>query len=426
MAAIAHSFAIDCNFAVVLKWDPPEYPQVYGSALKFDPYHDAQGRFASHAGSFTHAEAFGKAASGVRDALPSKSSIIHHNSEVSASGERLHVEHVQQFSSAATAAKHLEAVKAAYAHIPGVSVEQRNSQVHVVASFEKRASSVVAETASTYDPKIRLAVGHLTPPNRSTFSGLTDQEISAKLKEQSIKLDGPGSDADNVAEFENRTGLDPIQFKGALLDNFKSQNAVRHEEIVFDIHEPGQMHLTAKLELDHAMVTLKRNIDLSNREVEHELFIIHGKKGSEITVQGQGIGKQIFSSSLDLYDHLGVNSIAVHANLDIGGYAWARYGFTPGKEVWNRELKEKIKSRLSSLPKSINETTPGVRVIRKLLESADPSAFGAIAELRDKVVFYGKQYTLGQVLLRGTDWKGSLELSDTSKYAQVRAYVDGR
>ena len=47
------------------------------------------------------------------------------------------------------------------------------------------------------------------------------------------------------------------------------------------------------------------------------------------SLQGTSINKDIFSDALDLYKAQGVTKIHLEANVDVGGYAWFRYGFTP-------------------------------------------------------------------------------------------------
>jgi len=47
------------------------------------------------------------------------------------------------------------------------------------------------------------------------------------------------------------------------------------------------------------------------------------------SLQGSSINKDLFSSALDLYKAKGVEKVQLSANVDVGGYAWFRYGFVP-------------------------------------------------------------------------------------------------
>lgn len=63
-----------------------------------------------------------------------------------------------------------------------------------------------------------------------------------------------------------------------------------------------------------------RHID-SNGSVDHSYLSVN--KNS----QGNGFGKRFYQNQEDSYAKLGIKEIKIHANLDVGGYAWARMGF---------------------------------------------------------------------------------------------------
>lgn len=48
-----------------------------------------------------------------------------------------------------------------------------------------------------------------------------------------------------------------------------------------------------------------------------------------VAAQGKGVAKEMFRKSLDLYKAADVDQITLEANVDVGGYAWFRYGFIP-------------------------------------------------------------------------------------------------
>ena len=58
--------------------------------------------------------------------------------------------------------------------------------------------------------------------------------------------------------------------------------------------------------------------------------------------KGEGIGKQVLKAQFDEYERMGVTRAKVHANIDVGGYAWARFGFVPSQRSWN-DLRESLK-----------------------------------------------------------------------------------
>lgn len=65
------------------------------------------------------------------------------------------------------------------------------------------------------------------------------------------------------------------------------------------------------------------------------------------SAQGSGINKRLFKSDLALFEARGVDKINLKANIDVGGYAWFRYGFVP------KDVKE-----VEGISKWINNLTP--------------------------------------------------------------------
>ena len=58
-------------------------------------------------------------------------------------------------------------------------------------------------------------------------------------------------------------------------------------------------------------------------------------------IQGGGIGKKVLQSQFDEYERMGVTKVKVHANIDVGGYAWARFSFVPTQRSWD-SLRESL------------------------------------------------------------------------------------
>ena len=44
-------------------------------------------------------------------------------------------------------------------------------------------------------------------------------------------------------------------------------------------------------------------------------------------LQGKGLSKELFRSLYKQYGNAGVERISVHANMEVGGYTWCKYGF---------------------------------------------------------------------------------------------------
>lgn len=136
--------------------------------------------------------------------------------------------------------------------------------------------------------------------------------------------------------------------------------------------------------------------------VDHELFTLPSE------LQGKGASKKILGAFFKQYERIGVKTIKVFANLDVGGYTWARYGFSA-------ELAD----------------------VQRILDNANNLPQGSIKEARAIVdKFYATSpdtsrfpmrlltgYDWSKVLLLGKDWDGEMNLTDKQSVAYFKDYL---
>jgi GNAT superfamily N-acetyltransferase len=68
----------------------------------------------------------------------------------------------------------------------------------------------------------------------------------------------------------------------------------------------------------------------------HENFMIHPE------YQGKGFAKDLIKYTDELYQKIGVTKIVAEANLQVGGYAWANYGFDFASPSSAKMVRERI------------------------------------------------------------------------------------
>ncbi|RKP44755.1 hypothetical protein [Pararobbsia silviterrae] len=143
---------------------------------------------------------------------------------------------------------------------------------------------------------------------------------------------------------------------------------------------------------------------------------------------GGGSGKQLFRNSMGVYKALGVAEVSVYANIDVGGYAWAKFGYLP--KNWGN-LRATLRNRLSSIANgSISRATQGrrsvqlpaldpsiVAKINTVLDSDSPETLWVIADMK-----VGER-AVGKELLLGTDWNGVMKLSHERTMLRFAKYV---
>ena len=125
-----------------------------------------------------------------------------------------------------------------------------------------------------------------------------------------------------------------------------------------------------------------------------------------IAAQGTGVAKEMFIQSLDLYKAADVSKITLEANVDVGGYAWFRYGFIPNNldeiskiSQWIEMVSDNVVNAILDIDKSVKpgqqthsqaialyikektfkkNITPAIENLVSLIEEADPKKIKAV------------------------------------------------
>ncbi|HEY2245252.1 MAG TPA: hypothetical protein VGH47_13725, partial [Xanthobacteraceae bacterium] len=96
----------------------------------------------------------------------------------------------------------------------------------------------------------------------------------------------------------------------------------------------------------------ERNIDLKNNSAYSAYFVL--KKGE----RGEGVGKKLLASNIAMYQKMGIDIVKVSANIDVGGYAWAKYGYVPTEKSWS-DLSSDIRNKLNDQGDRANHAASG-------------------------------------------------------------------
>lgn len=164
--------------------------------------------------------------------------------------------------------------------------------------------------------------------------------------------------------------------------------------------------------------------------VEHDLFFL--EKGE----QGAGVAKRLMANMELEYERMGVAKVELLANLDVGGYAWARYGFVPTQDAWNIMRSRILRQIENLLNKGVRISDDTLSAINLALRTEDPRAIWQIADLTEDITVrfarpvegtlktITETRSIGKQLLLGQSWEGELALSDDLAMARFRAYVN--
>lgn len=71
-------------------------------------------------------------------------------------------------------------------------------------------------------------------------------------------------------------------------------------------------------------------------------LVHHDALGFPSAMQGEGLAVRMFRSSLTAYDTAGIEEIRLFANVDVGSYAWASYGFGYDEQNMSKRRIEQL------------------------------------------------------------------------------------
>jgi hypothetical protein len=221
--------------------------------------------------------------------------------------------------------------------------------------------------------------------------------------------------------WRERLGMTPRQFFQKLFDTEKVLPGSGELSLQTDEYDQATLGFSVSLK-DPATRAVVGRMDRvlefpedSPPEVYHKFFDL------DRSVQASGIAKDLLANSIAMYQQLGISRVTLFAALEVGGYAWAKYGFRPDGRRETRQLYRQVAERLSGL----QGVPSGARtVLRRLVENEDPKGIWAISDLNGlKVRQGGREVPLGKALLLGTTWRGVLDLQDPQARARFEQYV---
>ncbi|MDB0602351.1 hypothetical protein PL373_14615 [Tenacibaculum maritimum] len=155
--------------------------------------------------------------------------------------------------------------------------------------------------------------------------------------------------------------------------------------------------------------------ELSSRGFNMTRSVLYGKEFNSVShdylllpdkVQGGGLTKKMFQSLYKQYEKGNIKKIEVHANINVGGYAWARYGFSSVdkryldlvvKRFEGTSIFNKVKRIVSNHYKNGNST---------------PFPMYKIVEVKGS-----------KEILLGSDWFGEINLNNKDEKERFLNYL---
>jgi hypothetical protein len=162
---------------------------------------------------------------------------------------------------------------------------------------------------------------------------------------------------------------------------------------------------------------IERAIDPATNTAQHDnLHLIRAE-------QQKGTSKDILRSNIEFYRRNGISSVNLLAD-EVGGYAWAKYGFLPTQSSWN-QLRTSLLERLRS-PEAADIPFKAKARAAAILQHDSPRAIWQISDMPDVTPFVdqaGEPLPLSKWLLLNTVWDGTLDLNHSPSMTRFDKYV---
>ena len=199
-------------------------------------------------------------------------------------------------------------------------------------------------------------------------------------------------------EWDSRVHMPPAQFKKEFLGGLKASMSISVDQFGVWGIRGGILD-----EANNKLGEYDRRIDFTNNRAESEWFKLREYDDNGDKIQGHGLGKKMLAGNVDMYQRIGLDAVDVHANIDVGGYAWAKYGYVPKQNDWDN-----LRSDLSTDVRDEDSD------IMNILADKDPKAIWALADSK-----WGKKLLAKDQI----EWHGTLNFSDKESMDRFHAYV---
>jgi hypothetical protein len=204
---------------------------------------------------------------------------------------------------------------------------------------------------------------------------------------------------------ENFSKFNILQLDSEMLDLAKKYGSLfNKKEISFG---EDAIHIEYRDTKKGISIERKFSIDEGFRAVKHAYFELPKE------MQGQGFSKDMFKIFHKQYLNADIEKIKVHANIDVGGYTWAKYGFKPTRLNDMVDINRKANRLFEN-----GELTKEHHQDFMMRYNNSENGLLNLKEVSD--LEYGK------ILLLKTDWFGELNLKDKGQRKIYEDYLFGK
>lgn len=210
-------------------------------------------------------------------------------------------------------------------------------------------------------------------PSSGKVGGKKKVEKISDFQKDGVRIGG-GTRADDKLEekflqrWNDKISEAPADFKREFLGGLNGSMTLEYDESRDQISIDGVI----KDEEDGSKIAdYTRLINFKTNSAESSYFDVD--RAYQHSKGGTNIGKTMLKANVEMYKKLGLDKVAVHANIDVGGYAWAKYGYVPnrtGSGNWNT-LRNGLIADLSDRGDRVSHRASGSSYTPEEWESID-------------------------------------------------------
>jgi hypothetical protein len=137
-----------------------------------------------------------------------------------------------------------------------------------------------------------------------------------------------------IEKWNDKVGVDPATFKKNFMGGL--DGPMRMSATGNQINVNGEVQDSDGNKLGD----FQREINLDSKSAYSAYFKLNR------TATKHDTGKKLLAGNIETYKQLGIEKVTVSANIDVGGYAWAKYGYVPTAASWSA-LRGQLERKLT-------------------------------------------------------------------------------
>lgn len=156
--------------------------------------------------------------------------------------------------------------------------------------------------------------------------------------------------------------------------------------------------------------------------VEHEHFEV------EKSHQGTGFATAYLDGAMKQYRRLGVARVRMYANISVGGYSWAKYGFVPTLSDWRGLIKMWKGQDPDAAAQQVRDRDTKAAADRKKLsspkhEKAMQALVNSLSRDKPEDIWRVADSVYGKALLLGTNYNAEMSLKPGRSLRRWNGYM---